>query len=234
MSCGRELSCLFTSQRMATNSNPTRQPFSVNHYAVLAAKEGGLCQTGLVRMTSLMNIRGSLHHKTFSAISSTIQSKLYGVAADTLSDSHRAVHQVYDEMYGLCEGRRQLAVSYDGTWKTHGFQSPIVVGFVIETLTGLVLNYTVLSRYCVECELVGKRLSGEELETWMQLHADTCSINHTGSSGSMETEAAKVMWARSVELLNAEYTSLLGVGDAAVLSALNTLRPYGADMEIRA
>ncbi len=48
----------------------------------------------------------------------------------------------------------------------------------------------------------------------------------------METEAAKVMWARSVELLNAEYTSLLGDGDAAVLSALNTLRPYGADVEI--
>ena len=75
-SCGRELSRLFTSQRMATNSNPTRQPFAVNHYAVLAAKEGGFCQTGLVWMTSLMNIRGSLHHKTFSAISSMIQSNL--------------------------------------------------------------------------------------------------------------------------------------------------------------
>ena len=225
-SCGRELSRLFTSQRMATNSNPTRQPFSVNHYAVLAAKEDGFCQTGLVRM----NIRGSLPHNTFSAISSTIQSKLISVAGDTLRDSHRAVHRVYDERYGPCEGRRQLAVSYDGTWKTRGFQSPIGVGCVIEMLTGLVLDYAVLSRYCVECELVGKRLSGEELETWKQLHADTCSINHTGSSGSMET--AKVMWARSVELLNAEYTSLLDDGDAAVLSALNTLRPYGADVEI--
>ena len=135
-------------------------------------------------------------------------------------------------MYGPCEGPRQLAVSYDGTWKTRGFQSPIGIGFVIETLTGLVLDYAVLSRYCVECEMVVKKLSGEELESWKQLHADTCSINHTGSSGSMETEAAKVMWARSVELLNAEYTSLLGDGDAAVLSALNTLRPYGADVEI--
>ena len=134
-------------------------------------------------MTSLMNIRGSLHHKTFSSISSMIQSKLYGVAADTLSDSHRAVHRVYDEMYGPCEGPRQLAVSYDGTWKTCGFQSPIGVGFVIEKLTGLVLDYAVLSRYCVECEMVGKKLSGEELETWKQLHADTCSINHTGSVG---------------------------------------------------
>ena len=67
---------------------------------------------------------------------------------------------------------------------------------------------------------------------WKQLHVDQCAINHTGSSGSMETEAAKLMWARSVELMDAKYTSLLGDGDAAVLSALNTLQPYGADVTI--
>ena len=61
------------------------------------------------------------------------------------------------------------------------------------------------------------------------LHEDSCTINHRGSSGSMETEAAKVMWARSVEQLDAEYTSLLGDGDAAVLSALKTLQPYGPE-----
>ena len=89
-----------------------------------------------------------------------------------------------------------------------------------------------LSKYCVECEQVGKQLAGEELEMWKQLHVDQCAINHTGSSGSMETEAAKLMWARSVELMDAKYTSLLGDGDAAVLSALNALQPYGADVAI--
>ena len=130
----------FTSPRMATNDNCTRQPYAINHRAVLAAKEGGLCQTGLVRMTSLMNIRGSLHHKTFATISATIQRKLYGVAAETLSTSLRTVHRVYEEVYGPCEGPRQLAVSCDGTWKKRGFQSPISVGFMIDTLTGLVLD----------------------------------------------------------------------------------------------
>ena len=93
---------------MATNSNPTRQPFSVNDYAVLAAKKGSFSQKGLVQMTSLMNIRGSLHHKTFSSISCMIQSKLYGVAADTLIDSHRAVHRVYHpQTNGLDERTNQ-------------------------------------------------------------------------------------------------------------------------------
>ena len=100
---------------------------------------------------------------------------------------------------------------------------------MIDTLTGLVIDYAVPSKYCVECEQVGKQLSGEELEMWKQLHVDQCAINHTGS---METEVAKLMWARSVELMDAKYTSLLGDSDAAVLSALNALQPYGADVTI--
>ena len=171
--------------------------------------------------------RGGLHSKTFAKISATIQ---YGVAADTLAESRRTVLRVHTELYGPSDGPRHLDVSYNGTWKKRSFQSPIGVGFVIDVLTGLVVDYAVLCKYCVECELVGTKLSGDELETWKQLHADRCAINHVGSSGSME--AAKLMWARSVELMDAEYTSLLGDGDAAVLSALNTLRPYGADVMI--
>ena len=73
------------------------------------------------------------------------------------------------------------------------------MGFVIEVLTGLVIDYTVRSKYCVECELVGKTFARDDKERWQQLHKDSCDVNHTGSSGAVETEAAKVMWARSVD-----------------------------------
>ena len=36
------------------------------------------------------------------------------------------------------------------------------------------------------------------------------------------------MWGRSVDLMDAQYVSILGDGDAAVMSALNSLQPYGA------
>ena len=75
-------------------------------------------------------------------------------------------------------------------------------------------------------------MKGEEKKQWQELHQDNCDVNHTGSSGSMETEAAKVMWLRSMDLMDAQYTSILGDGDAAVLSALNTMQPYGADVTI--
>ena len=40
------------------------------------------------------------------------------------------------------------------------------------------------------------------------------------------------MWSRSVQVMGAQYRSILGDGDAAVLSALNSLQPYGADAVI--
>ena len=40
-----------------------------------------------------------------------------------------------------------------------GFHSLFSVGFVFEVLPGLVVDYTIRSIYCVECTLVGKKLT---------------------------------------------------------------------------
>ena len=230
--CGAELSSVHSSPKLPTTDNPTRQPYMINHLAVLAAREGGINQTGLMRLTTLMNIKGGIHHKTFSSISDRLKEKLFGTACDALVEAHDTVRRVYHDLYGASDGPIQLSVSYDGTWKTRGFHSLFGVGFIIEVVTGLVIDYAVRSKYCVECELVGNKLSGDDREEWQELHRDNCDINHTGSSGSMEVEAAKVMWTRSMNLLDAQYTSILGDGDAAVMSALNSLQPYGADIAI--
>lgn len=231
--CSATLSSDYSSPQLPTSDNPTRQPYAINHLAVLAAREGGINQMGLVKLTTLMNVKGGIHHKTFSTITDTIKQKLvYGTAYNTLVEAHNTVRRVHEDVYGQHDGPLQLSVSYDGTWKKRGFHSPFGVGFVIDVLTGLVIDYEVRCKYCMECELVGKKLSGEAKTQWQQLHQDHCDVNHTGSSGSMETAAAKIMWARSVELMDAHYTSILGDGDAAVMSALNTLQPYGAHVVI--
>ena len=227
--CGTDLSSVYSSPKLPTCDNPTRQPYMINHLAVLAAREGGINQTGLVRLTTLMNIKGGVHHKTFSSISDTLKQKMFGTASAAMVEAHDTVRRVYQEIHGPCDGPLHISVSYDGSWKTRGFNSLFGVGFVIEVVTGLVIDYVVRSKYCVECTLVGSKLDGEEKEQWLEIHEGHCDVNHTGSSGSMEVEAAKVMWARSMDLMGAQYTSILGDGDAAVMSALNTMKPYGAD-----
>ena len=181
--CDAELSSVYSSPRLPTSDNPTRQPYMINHLAVLPAREGGINQTGLVRLTTLMNVKGGIHHKTFSTISDTLRQKMFGTAVDALTDAHDSVRRVHRDVYGESDGPLELSVSYDGSWKTRGFHSLFGVGFVIEVLTGLVIDYVVCSKYCVECTLVGSKLSGDDQVQWQELHKDSCDINHTGSSG---------------------------------------------------
>jgi hypothetical protein len=44
-----------------------------------------------------------------------------------------------------------LAVSFDGTWMTRGHRSHIGVGFVIDCVTGFVVDFEVLSNFCEIC-----------------------------------------------------------------------------------
>ena len=102
-------------------------------------------------------------------------------------------------MYGGTSGPRDISVSFDGTWHIQGHSSMIGVCFIIEQMSGLVMDYIVLSKFCVECQLVGETLEGEKA-LWMEAHRDVCDRNHTGSSGSLETEGAKILWKRSLNV----------------------------------
>ena len=93
-------------------------------------------------------------------------------------------------------------------------------------MSGLVLDYVVLSKYCAECTLVIDKLTGKERKVWLDAHHVVCDCNHTGYSEAMETEVAKMSWKRSEEVGGFRYTGLVGDGDAAVMDALSTISPY--------
>ena len=61
-------------------------------------------------------------------------------------------------------------------------------------------------------------------------HLRTIIDSEPTSTSLLET--AKIMCARSVDLFDAKYTSILLDGDAAIVCALNNLQPYGADVPI--
>ena len=119
-------------------------------------------------------------------------------------------------------------MSYDGTWR--GFSSQYGVGVAIDILTGLVIDFELLSLYCHGCaEADNKEWSGGARERllWEEKHAPDCCKNYTGSSKAMETEAAKRIWLRSVEKYNLRYTEMLSDGDSTAFKALHDLQPYG-------
>ncbi|KAF8789744.1 hypothetical protein HNY73_007661 [Argiope bruennichi] len=61
---------------------------------------------------------------------------------------------------------------------------------VIDILTGLIIDYEIVSRYCPEC-ITSK---GREFSIWYKTHKSEYSKNYTRSSNLMVIEAAEILW----------------------------------------
>ena len=51
-------------------------------------------------------------------------------------------------------------------------------------------------------------------ETWKKNHAESCMVNHKGSSGAMEKEGAIEMFLRSIDKHKLKFTTYVG-GDSS-------------------
>ena len=127
-----------------------------------------------------------------------------------------------------------IPVSYDGTWLTRGHTSHVGVGCVVDLLTGLCIDFHVMSTYCHVCETKGTPLKDkpDEYEAWYNEHKKTCDKNFNGTSGMMEVEAARVLWGRSVERYKLRYKIMICDGDSKTFNELTRIKPYGEDVEI--
>ncbi|GBL81937.1 hypothetical protein AVEN_50525-1 [Araneus ventricosus] len=151
--------------------------------------------------------------------------------------SEKQFHQIRSEVKKAYneekDGITNIAVTFDGTWLTRGHTSQIGIGCVIDMLTGYVIDYQVMSKYCKECELAKGELNkiSAEYEIWYEGNKDSCNVNHCGSSGSMEVQAAFKLWSRS-EKIGFRYTSVLSDGDSKAFHHLTETKVYG-DIEIK-
>ena len=70
-------------------------------------------------------------------------------------ESETSTESSVDEDTVDLDGAKPLdvMVSFDGTWHKRGFTSLYGVGIVIDVMTGLVLDYEVLSKFCQACSM---------------------------------------------------------------------------------
>ena len=168
-----------------------------------------------------------LHHKTFSAHVKAVHAKLPEFKADIRQSAMNAVRR---ELRHCDDSLLDVNTSYDGSWQTRGHKSMNGLGCVIENKTGLCVDYHTMSRFCQVCATTGAKLKAKsevEWQRWWVSHKETCQINHTGSAGSMEKDAAITMWGRSIEFNNARYVSMTSDGDTKTIEALLESKPYG-------
>ncbi|GFW82252.1 uncharacterized protein TNCV_3817331 [Trichonephila clavipes] len=127
-----------------------------------------------------------------------------------------------------------VSVSYDGTWQKRGHTSNLGLGIIIDILSGLVLDFEVLSKYCHNCVVAGRDMGVDwaEFHIWQKGHADECDKNFDGTSGTMEMHAALIMWRRSISDCQMRFVSMLSDGDSKTFQFLSDNKIYGSDIKI--
>ena len=75
---------------------------------------------------------------------------------------------------------------------------------------GKVLDHGVLCEVCPQCKYWNKKKNTAEYEDSKLYH--DCTMNHTGSAGSMEAAGVVSIFKRSVETTKLRYTTYLGDG----------------------
>ena len=122
------------------------------------------------------------------------------------------------------------AVSFDSSWKTRGFYSNLGFGSAISATTKKVLDYVLFNRICEKCNRWSterQNKSPEVYQKWYESHKDSCMKNFSGSSQSMEPEAAKIIWGRSTEKRKLCYTTFIGDGESKSYNQVSNMNPYG-------
>ncbi|XP_062511786.1 uncharacterized protein LOC134187650 [Corticium candelabrum] len=114
-----------------------------------------------------------------------------------------------------------------------GHQSLYGVQAAISAVTGKVIDYEIESRFCKNCQSHSSWDRGSEnYREWKASHVENCSLTYTGSSNSMETHGAVIMWCCSLEHYKLRYTTFIGDGDSSAYRSVVAANPYGDDVTI--
>ena len=204
----------------------TKAPFEINTRATLAFRGIGCGFTAMKEWCGIMNIPHTMSLVSFSSH----QKKLHGASLvmteNVREQSKQAIRKAYKKI-GINEdedGILNIGVSFDGSWQRRGHSSHNGLASVIDLITGLPVDFEVLSNFCFKCKVASDR---PDDPAWREKHQANCWLNFDGSSNAMEVECALRIWHRSVQLNKLRYTTMLCDGDSKAFDAVVSKKPYG-------
>ncbi|GFR62819.1 hypothetical protein ElyMa_000139900 [Elysia marginata] len=230
-SCEQTLS---ETESYTSKQTQTDQSMEINRRAVLTGLTVGLGHAGLMKISEGLDMP-SMHEKTWCAHFTAIAHQTDRIKSSFLDQAREKVREYYRQAEPDAfddEGILTIGVSYDGSWAKRGHTSKIGAGAAIEIMTGLVIDFHVMSSHCQLCVTVGESLRNankDKYDEWLQGHqaSGRCTKNHDGTAGYMEICGAMAMWGRSLNH-GMRYTTFVGDGDAKTITAINNAKFYGS------
>ena len=115
-------------------------------------------------------------------------------------------------------------ISGDGAWQKRGYSS--LNGFVtiISKTNGNCIDYRILSKKSKSCEYWNPHKGFSKYMMFKDNHV--CSINHKGSSGSMEAKSIVECFQFSIEARKLRYVRYIGDDDSSSYPAILAANPY--------
>ena len=227
--CGNENGAGMNSPRVKSDKSQ-RAPFDVNRRVVQTFTSLGKGRSGMEQFSAILNMNTLTrysHNEHVKAIHGAGILATQG-SLQKIREEVRNKNREQGKEKNSDDDVVDIAVSYDGSWHKRGHTSLYGIGCVIDLLTGYVLDYEVLSKFCQACTTAKKELgeSSPEFFYWKEGHAMDCQQNYEGSSGGMEVVAAERLWKRSIKY-GLRYTTLLSDGDSKTFLHLKKLNVYG-------
>lgn len=200
----------------------------INQRSVLASRLIGRGRGAMRKFFYIMNMPGYISSRTYEKYSRRLCSAAEEEAQSSMKTAAEEVVRLHKEDPSLSsptiDGIVDTTVTCDGTWHKRGFSSLHGVVIVMSLTTGQVLDYTALSKTCMECKTWNKRAGTPEYAAWKLDH--NCLVNFEGSSSAMECQGTLTMWRRSEELHSLRYTQVIADGDSKSFSLLTESNPY--------
>ena len=208
-----------------SDSRGGKTGYDINRRSVLASFAIG--HAGLEKFCGILNLPKPLNRLAYQRQLRSIEKLSVKVAEDIMKDAATKLIDITEKedstkMININGVRvAKVAITVDGTWQKRGFSSKNGAVFVISVRTGAVLDYEVLSMVCHQCR-AHEHLDQEsnDYKLWKEHHQNECPINHTGSSGSMETKGACSIFLRSIEERSLLYDVMVGDGDTGCYGAV--------------
>ncbi|GFX41652.1 uncharacterized protein TNCV_3110481 [Trichonephila clavipes] len=153
-------SCLNSSFSSARVKEKIFLTLTKNGFVFLRLGKGhvGLELFALVTGMNAMDKKSfSKHIKILSEENSEMKHQILEVARNIVRKQHLDLNDEEKKEMGVLD----ITVSFDGSWQKRGYKSLYGIGVVIDLLTGLFIDYEILSKYCTECTAAVRDLSGD-------------------------------------------------------------------------
>ncbi|KAK3931711.1 Beta/gamma crystallin domain-containing protein 2 [Frankliniella fusca] len=152
--CGKIICDSYSSKRVAATDSSSRPPFEVNKRMTTAFLDIGAGHTAMTRFCSAMTIN-CLESSAFYKHMHQLAEESKQMRNQILEKARQVVRTTYEELDSSVKNQEvlEITVSIDGSWHRRGHTS--LYGFVaaIDVSTGLVIDYEILSKFCLMCSL---------------------------------------------------------------------------------